>query len=56
MLTVHSVLLLFMLDSQQFASLLGGSIREPELRARLRAHLIRLVHTLMQGERSRRNA
>ncbi len=55
MLTVHSVLLLFMLDSHQFASLLGGSISEPDLRARLRAHLIRLVHTLMQGERSRRN-
>ncbi len=28
MLTVHSVLLLFMLDSQQFTGLLGGSVRE----------------------------
>ena len=37
MLTVHSVLLLFMLDSQQFSGLLGGSVRSPEMRARLRA-------------------
>ena len=29
MLTVQSVLLLFMLDSQQFGSLLGGSVRSP---------------------------
>jgi AcrR family transcriptional regulator len=56
MLTVHSVLLLFMLDSHQFTSLLGGSIREPALRARLRAHLIHLVHTLMRGDKSRRGA
>ncbi len=56
MLTVHSVLLLFMLDSQQFASLLGGSIRSPELRQRLRPHIIDLVHMLMRGHRARKTA
>ena len=47
MLTVHSVLLLFLLDSQQFVSLLGGSPRDPELRPRVRQHIIGLVHKLM---------
>jgi hypothetical protein len=49
MLTVHSVLLLFMLDSQQFAGLLGGSVRSPEMRARLRPHIIELVHVLIRA-------
>lgn len=51
MLTVHSVLLLFMLDSQQFAALLGGSIRNPEMRARLRPHIIELVHVLIRAQK-----
>jgi AcrR family transcriptional regulator len=46
MLTAQSVLLLFMLDSQQFLHLLGASVRTPELRERIRAHIIELVHTL----------
>ena len=46
MLTVHTVLLLFLLDSQQFTSLLGGSVRSPEVRRRVRAHIIKLVHML----------
>jgi AcrR family transcriptional regulator len=50
MLTVQSVLLLFLLDSQQFVALLGGSVHDSELRGRLRAHVIRLVHTLMNLE------
>ena len=54
MLTVHSVLLLFMLDSQQFAGLLGGSVRSPEMRARLRPHIIDLVHVLMRAEKKKR--
>ena len=54
MLTVHSVLLLFMLDSQQFAGLLGGSVRSPEMRARLRPHIIDLVHVLMRAEKRKR--
>jgi AcrR family transcriptional regulator len=56
MLTVHSVMLLFMLDSQQFASLLDGSVRSPALRARLRPHIINLVHMLLRAERSRKSA
>ena len=56
MLTVQSVLLLFMLDSQQFTSLLGGSVRTPLLRNRLRGHIIALVHTLIRAERARKPA
>ena len=55
MLTVHSVLLLFMLDSQQFAGLLGGSVRSPEMRARLRPHIIELVHVLIRAEKRKRS-
>ena len=56
MLTVHSVLLLFMLDSQQFGGLLGGSVRDADLRARLRPHIINLVHLLIRAERIRKPA
>lgn len=49
MLTVHSVLLMFMLDSQQFAGLLGESVRSPALRARLRPHIVGLVHLLIRA-------
>jgi AcrR family transcriptional regulator len=55
MLTVHSVLLLFMLDSQQFSGLLGGSVRSPEMRARLRPHIIELVHVLIRAEKRKRS-
>jgi AcrR family transcriptional regulator len=55
MLTVHSVLLLFMLDSQQFAGLLGGSVRSPAMRARLRPHIVDLVHVLMRAEKKKRS-
>jgi AcrR family transcriptional regulator len=48
MLSVHSVMLLYMLDSQQFVALLGSSIRSPELRPRLRDHMTRLVHSLLR--------
>lgn len=53
MLTVHAVLLLFLLDSPQFLGLLGGSARSPELRPRLRAYIIRLVHKLLDMEARR---
>jgi len=46
MLTIHSVLLIFLLDSRQYVSLLGGSVRTPELRRRVRNYLINLVKTL----------
>ena len=47
MLTVHNVMLLFLLDSRQFASLLGGSVHQPNVRRRVRTHVINLVHTLL---------
>lgn len=47
MLTVHSVLLLFLLDSRHFTSLVGGSVYSPEVRRRVRAHIIKLVHKLL---------
>jgi AcrR family transcriptional regulator len=56
LLTVHSVLLVFMLDSQQFAALLGGSVRSPELRSRLRPHITNLVHMMIRAERNRKPA
>jgi AcrR family transcriptional regulator len=56
LLTVHSVLLVFMLDSKQFAALLGGSVRSPELRNRLRPHITNLVHMMIRAERSRKPA
>lgn len=48
MLTVHSVLLLFLLDSQQFVSVLGGSARSAALRPRVRGYIIQLVHKLLE--------
>jgi AcrR family transcriptional regulator len=48
MLTIHSVLLTFLLDSHPYVSLLGGSVRSPELRRRVRAYMINLVKTLME--------
>ena len=47
MLTIHSVVLLFLLDSRQFTSLLGGSVHTPDVRRRVRTHIIKLVHKLL---------
>lgn len=47
MLSVQSVLLVYLLDSQAYGSLLGGSVREAPLRERVRAHVSRLVHALL---------
>lgn len=47
MLTVQSVLFVSMLDSPLVTSMLGGSIAEPAVRARLREQIIQLVATLM---------
>lgn len=47
MLSIQSVVLVYLLDSQAYASLLGGSVREPPLRERVRAHVTRLVHALV---------
>jgi len=51
MLTIHSVVLLFLLDSRQFTSLLGGSVYEPALRRRVRAHIVNLVPRLLSPAR-----
>ena len=47
MLSVHSVLLVYLLDSRSYASVLGGSVRDGSLRARVREHVIELVHKLL---------
>lgn len=47
MLSMHSILLVYLLDSRPYQSLLGGSVREGALRDRLREHVIQLVHRLI---------
>lgn len=47
MLSMHSVVLLFLLDSHQFTSLIGGSVYTPEVRKRVRAHVIKLAHKML---------
>jgi len=47
MLSMHSVLLVYLLDSQSYRSLLGGSVRSGALRERVRAHALQLVHRLL---------
>jgi AcrR family transcriptional regulator len=41
-LTLHSALLLFTLDSRQYARALGGPVADPEVASRLREHLVEL--------------
>jgi AcrR family transcriptional regulator len=47
MLSMHSVLLLYMLDSRSYRSLLGGSVLRPPLREQVERHLARLVEALL---------
>ena len=47
MLSTYSVLLLYMLDSSSYRSLLGGSVCSPPLRAQVERHLVRLVEGLL---------
>jgi AcrR family transcriptional regulator len=47
MLTIHNVVLLFLLDSRHFTSLLGGSVDAPEVRERVRTYIISLVQKLL---------
>jgi AcrR family transcriptional regulator len=47
MLSVHSVLLIYMLDSSSYRSLLGGSVFGAPLRADVERHLVRLVEALL---------
>jgi len=48
-LTLHSSLLLFTLDSQQYAHVLGGPISDSEVARRLRSHLIQLTALLISA-------
>jgi len=47
MLSMHSVVLVYLLDSRSYQSLLGGSVRSGPLREQVRRHVIELVHRLL---------
>jgi AcrR family transcriptional regulator len=47
MLSVHSVMLLYLLDSHSYQSVLGGSVRNATLREQVRDHMKHLVHALL---------
>jgi AcrR family transcriptional regulator len=47
MLSVHSVLLVYLLDSKAYQSVLGASVRGTDLREQLRQHVTELVHRLL---------
>jgi|SRR6185369_5468282 AcrR family transcriptional regulator len=49
MLSAYSVLILYMLDSASYRSLLGGSAVEAPLRAEVERHLVRLVEALLSA-------
>jgi AcrR family transcriptional regulator len=49
MLSAHSVLLLYMLDSSSYRSLLGGSAVTAPMRAEVERHLVRLVEALLSS-------
>jgi AcrR family transcriptional regulator len=48
MLTAHSVLLLYMLDSPSYRRLLGASIGTPALRDQVERHLVHLIDALLR--------
>ena len=47
MLSMHSILLVYLLDSRSYQALLGGSVRSGALRQQLREHVVHLVHRLV---------
>ena len=49
MLSIHSVMLVYLLDSGAYRSLLGGSVRAEPLRGRVREHVTQLVQRLLPG-------
>ena len=49
MLSAHSVLLLYMLDSSSYRSLLGGSAVTAPMRDEVERHLVRLVEALLSS-------
>ena len=56
MLTIHSVVLLFLLDSRHVTSVLGGSVRTPAVRRRVREHIVHLVETALGLEATTRKS
>jgi len=48
MLTVHSAVLVYTLDSRSYQTLLGGSVRGGELRAQVRGHVLEMVKRLLR--------
>src|SRR5439155_10170177 len=51
MLSMHSVLLVFLLDSRSYQSLLRRSVRSGPLREQVRRHVIQLVRRLLAAGR-----
>ncbi len=49
MLSAHSVLLLYMLDSPSYRSLLGGSVLDEPVRGDVERHMVRLVEALLSS-------
>jgi hypothetical protein len=47
MLSAYSVLLIYMLDSASYQSVLGGSVVTMPLRVEVERHLVRLVEALL---------
>jgi AcrR family transcriptional regulator len=47
MLSIHSMLLVYLLDSPMYRLALGESVRTPTMRAEVRAHVVDVVNALM---------
>ena len=47
MLTIYGVVLVYLLDSRHFTTLLGGSVYDAAVREQVRAYIINLVPTLL---------
>jgi AcrR family transcriptional regulator len=52
MLTIYGVVLVYLLDSRHFTTLLGGSVYDPVVRAKVREYIISLVPTLLGRSRA----
>jgi len=48
MLSIHSILIVYHLDSPLYRSVLGESVRAPSTRAAVRAHVVDVVTTLLE--------
>jgi hypothetical protein len=47
MLSLYAVTLVYVLDSQLYRSMLGGSVRSGPLRTTVRDHLVQIVRRLL---------